>query len=179
MNLTNNFFSDIEWSSEDATRSDKRFLADCLSLAVENGAKTIIHQKSFEGFKKKILFLNYKNVRKILAISSYKFFNKKPNNIIAVTGTNGKSSVSDFYLQILKINKVGVASIGTLGIKYQNKVIPTGNTTLDSLNLARYLSLLKRRKINNVILEASSHGLKQKRLDNLNINIGIFTNLIT
>ena len=119
-----------------------------IDKAIQNGAKTIIHQKSFEGFKKKILFLNYKNVRKILAISSYKFFNKKPNNIIAVTGTNGKSSVSDFYLQILKINKVGVASIGTLGIKYQNKVIPTGNTTLDSLNLARYLSLLKRRKIN-------------------------------
>ena len=148
-----------------------------IDKAIQNGAKTIIHQKSFEGFKKKILFLNYKNVRKILAISSYKFFNKKPNNIIAVTGTNGKSSVSDFYLQILKINKVGVASIGTLGIKYQNKVIPTGNTTLDSLNLARYLSLLKRRKINNVILEASSHGLKQNRLNGLNISCGIFTNL--
>ena len=148
-----------------------------IDKAIQNGAKTIIHQKSFEGFKKKILFLNYKNVRKILAISSYKFFNKKPNNIIAVTGTNGKSSVSDFYLQILKINKVGVASIGTLGIKYQNKVIPTGNTTLNSLNLARYLSLLKRRKINNVILEASSHGLKQNRLNGLNISCGIFTNL--
>ena len=52
-----------------------------------------------------------------------KFIKKKPNNLIAVTGTNGKSSVSDFYLQILKINKVGVASIGTLGIKFQNKII--------------------------------------------------------
>ena len=41
LKFANNFFSDIEWSSEDATRSDKRFLADCLSLAIENGAKTI------------------------------------------------------------------------------------------------------------------------------------------
>ncbi len=148
-----------------------------INKAIKNGAKTIIHQKSFEGFKDKVLFLRYKNTRKTLAELSYKIFNKKPNNIIAVTGTNGKSSVSDFYFQILKINKVKVASIGTLGIKFSNKIIPVNNTTLDPITLGKHLNFLKKkRKINNVILEASSHGLKQKRLDGLNISSGIFTN---
>ena len=101
---------------------------------------------------------------------------KIPNNIIAVTGTNGKSSVSDFYYQILKINNVSVGSIGTLGIKFKNKLISLNNTTLDSLNLSKYLTILKKKKIDNVILEASSHGLKQHRLDGLKITSAIFTN---
>ncbi len=147
-----------------------------INKAIRNGASTIIHQKSFEGFKGKVLFLSYKNVRKILAQISYKFFREKPKNIIAVTGTNGKSSVSDFFYQILKLNKINVASIGTLGIKFKNKMISVNNTTLDPINLAKYLSFLRKRKINNVILEASSHGLKQNRLDGLNISSAIFTN---
>ena len=48
---------------------------------------------------------------------------------------------------------------------------------MDALSLHKNLQILAKKKINNVILEASSHGLKQKRLDNLNIDIGIFTNL--
>ena len=71
----------------------------------------------------------------------------RPNNIIAVTGTNGKSSVSDFYYQILKINNVSVGSIGTLGIKFKNKLISLNNTTLDSLNLSKYLTILKKKKL--------------------------------
>ncbi len=147
-----------------------------INKAIKNGARTIIYQKTFEGFKGKVLFLSYRNTRKILAETSYKFFNKKPKNIVAVTGTNGKSSVSDFYLQILKINKVNAASIGTLGIKFKNSLIPVKNTTLDSLNLGRYLNFLKKKKVNNVILEASSHGLKQNRIDGLEISTAIFTN---
>ncbi len=147
-----------------------------IDQAIKNGARTIIHQKSFEGFKENVLFLRHKNTRKFLAECSYNFFKKKPKNIIAVTGTNGKSSVSDFYYQILKLNKINVASIGTLGIKFKNKIISTNNTTLDSINLAKYLNLIKHNKIDNVILEASSHGLKQNRLDGINFSTGIFTN---
>ena len=59
-------------------------------------------------------------MRKTLSELAYKIHKNKPRNIIAVTGTNGKSSVVDFYFQILKLNKKRVASIGTLGIKTQN-----------------------------------------------------------
>tara|TARA_Y100001958_G_C21244571_1_gene573822 strand:- start:322 stop:3168 length:2847 start_codon:yes stop_codon:yes gene_type:complete len=147
-----------------------------IKSAIKNGARTIIHQKRFEGFKKNVLFLNYKNTRKILSQISFQLYGKKPNNIIAVTGTNGKSSVSDFYLQILKLNNVKAASIGTLGVNFLNRKIPAYNTTLDSITLSKYLSFLKKKKINNVILEASSHGLKQNRLDGLNISCAVFTN---
>ena len=83
-----------------------------IEKAILNGAKTIISNNEFEGFKKKILYLNSKNVRKTLSEISYRIFNQRPKNLIAVTGTNGKSSVADFYFQILKFNNKRAASIG-------------------------------------------------------------------
>ena len=80
-----------------------------------------------------------------------------------VTGTNGKSSVADFYYQLLKLNHKKVASIGTLGVKSKNFSLSLSNTTIDPLKLGQILSKLqKSRKIDNVIMEASSHGLKAK-----------------
>ena len=72
---------------------------------------------------------------------------------------------------------VPVASIGTLGIFFKNYKKKTNLTSMDSLSLHKSLEVLAKNKITNVILEASSHGLEQKRLNNLNINTGIFTNL--
>jgi len=148
-----------------------------INQAIQKGAKTIISDQKFEGIKKNILFIKSFNVRKSLSEFAYLIFKKKPKNIIAVTGTNGKSSVVDFYFQILKLNKKKVASIGTLGIKTQNYIKKVSNTTMDPITLSVILSKLKKERINNVILEASSHGLKQNRLDGLKFSTGIFTNL--
>ena len=95
---------------------------------------------------------------------------KKPKNLIAVTGTNGKSSIADFYYQILKLNNKKVASIGTLELNQIKINFKLSNTTIDPLQLARILKKLKNQKIDNVIMEASSHGLKQNRLDGLQFN---------
>ena len=100
----------------------------------------------------------------------------KPKNIIAVTGTNGKTSVADIFYQILRINNIPAASIGTLGIKYNNKIIKTSLTSPDTIALHKSLSILKKKKINNVIIESSSHGLDQKRLHHINFKGAIFTN---
>ena len=145
--------------------------------AIKNGSKIIISKNVKEGFKDNILYLKNKNPRKLLAEFAAKINYKRPNNLIAVTGTNGKSSIANFYYQILKLNKKKVSSIGTLGvsgINYKNKI---SNTTFDPIQLNKILGILKKKKINNVILEASSHGLKQHRLDGLKFNLGIFTNL--
>ena len=94
--------------------------------AIKKGAKTIISNQKFEGLKNNILFIKSTNVRKLLSETAYSLSKKKPKNLIAVTGTNGKSSVADFYLQILKLNKKKAASIGTLGINtasYKKKSI--------------------------------------------------------
>ena len=97
--------------------------------------------------------------------------------MIAVTGTNGKSSVANFYFQIASLNKVKAASIGTLGINGLKIKKNFSNTTFDPIEINNILQKLKQKKINNVILEASSHGLNQNRLYGLKFDVGIFTNL--
>ena len=181
----NHYFSGICFNSSKC-KKDNIFFAikgtkidgnKFINHAIQKGAKIIISNQKFEGIRKKILFIKSSNVRKSLSEFAYKIYKNKPKNIIAVTGTNGKSSVADFYFQILKLNKKKVASIGTLGIKTQNYIKKVSNTTIDPITLSIILNKLKKEKINNVILEASSHGLKQNRLDGLKFRTGIFTNL--
>ena len=74
-----------------------------------------------------------------------------------MTGTNGKSSIANFYYQILKLNKKRVASIGTLGVKSDSINLKLDNTTTDIITNNKLLFNLKNKKIENVILEASSH----------------------
>ena len=113
---------------------------------------------------KKILVIKKSNVRYFLSEISSKFYKYKPKNIIAVTGTNGKTSVADLFYQILKINKIPVASIGTLGIKSKNRIIKSELTSPDTILLHKSLEKIKKDRINNVIIEASSHGIHQKRI---------------
>jgi len=148
-----------------------------INEALKRGARTIVSDKKFQGFKKKVLYLKHQNVRKLLAQTAYRIYSKKPKNLTAVTGTNGKSSIANFYFQILKLNKKRVASIGTLGIQTNLKNTTVSNTTLDPIQLGQQLKKIKEKNIDHVILEASSHGLKQHRLDGLEFNTGIFTNL--
>jgi len=149
---------------------------DFIKEAILKGASVIVSEERKIYKTNKVVILVVKDIRKSLTEACSNFYKKKPKNIIAVTGTNGKSSVADFFYQILKINKISVASIGTLGInsKKYNKRLHL--TTVDPLLLHQNLEILAKNKIKYLILEASSHGLKQKRLNYLNIKIGIFTN---
>ncbi len=164
---------DIFFSIKGTKKNGNKFI----NQAIKNGAKTIVSDNNFQGFKNKILYIRCKNVRAKLSDAASKFYNKKPKNIVGVTGTNGKSSIANFYYQILSINNKVSASIGTLGIKSKIYNKNFNITTLDPINLHRNLQIIKNKKINNVILEASSHGLKQSRLDHLKFNCSIFTNL--
>ena len=130
----------IFFAIKGSKNNGNKFIKD----AIKRGAKTIISNQKYQGYKKKILYLHNSNPRKLLSKVANKIYNKKPNNIIAVTGTNGKSSIVNFYFQILNINKAKVASIGTLGINfpYGNKKI--NNTTLDPLTLNKTLEVLKK-----------------------------------
>ena len=160
-----------------AIKGEKRNGEKFVNEAIQKGASAIVVNNKNKLKNRKTPFIYVKDVRKSLAEASSNFYKKKPSNIIAVTGTNGKSSVANFFYQILNLNKISAASIGTLGIfskKYNKK---TDLTSLDSMSLHRYLEILSKKKINHVILEASSHGLQQKRLDKLIIKTGIFTNL--
>ncbi len=178
------FFSGISFNSKNIKKNNIFFAIkgneidgnNFIQDAIKKGSKIIITEKKIKP-QKGILFINTKNVRKLLAEVSFKVYDKKPKNLIAVTGTNGKSSVSDFYYQILTLNNKKVASIGTLGVKSDKFNLDLTNTTIDPVQLGKILKKLKKLKINNVIMEASSHGLKQNRLDGLYFSSGIFTNL--
>ena len=87
---------------------------------------------------------------------------------------NGKTSVADFFYQILRLNNRSVASIGTLGIKYNGKII---NLILppDTIFLIN-TEKIKRNKIDNVIIEVKP-WIASKRINNLSLKAAIFTNL--
>jgi murE/murF fusion protein len=181
----NRYFSGLSFNSVDckkdyiffAIKGTKSDGSTFINEAIKKGATIIISERKFEGIKNKVLFLKSKNVRKLLSELSYKIKKNKPKNLIAVTGTNGKSSIADFYFQLLNLSNKKVASIGTLGIKTKNNLKKVSNTTLDPIELSKILNDLKKQRIDNVILEASSHGLKQNRLDGLKFSTAIFTNL--
>ena len=188
-NLDNKFqkiyFSGLAFDSK-KVKKDNIFFAikgskfdgnDYISHAIQKGAKVIISEKNIELKDKKILLIRNNNPRKLLAQISFKLLEKKNRKLIAVTGTNGKSSVSDFYYQILNLNKKKVASIGTIGIQMGKNKNFVENTTLDPIRLREVINYLSKKNIRNIVLEASSHGLKQNRLDGLLFDIGIFTNL--
>ena len=178
-------FSGLAFNSKDvkknyifiAIKGDKFDGNNYINDAVKNGAKIIISSKFKDQIKNNIIYLKQNNPRQILSHLSSKIFKKIPENLIAVTGTNGKTSIANFYYQILKENKKKAAYFGTLGISGKNNIKNTSNTTFDPIKIGKNLINFKKKKINNVILEASSHGLKQHRLDGLKFNVGIFTNL--
>ncbi len=185
-NFKNVKFKNIRFNSKDCKQNDiffalkgnhsdgKKYIND----AINNGAKIIVSNLKSEDFnKKKIIFIKNANPRKLLSDISSRFYKLKPKNIIAVTGTNGKTSVVNFYQQILNLNNKKVASIGTLGILSKKFNRETDNTTIDPVSIHRILQELKKLKIDNVILEASSHGLKQHRLNNIKFKTALFTNL--
>ena len=147
-----------------------------INEAIKKRASVIICSTKCKFNNNRIPIIKTADVRSFLSMICCKFFKLKPKNIIAVTGTNGKTSVADFFYQILTMNRVPVASIGTLGIKYKNKKIKSYLTSPETIFFHQELEKIKKNKIENVIIEASSHGLDQKRIDNLNIKAGIFTN---
>ncbi len=147
-----------------------------ISEAIKKGSIAIVCSKTCNFKSKKIPIIRTSNVRYSLSEFCSKFYRFKPKNIIAITGTNGKTSVADLFYQILSLNKIPVASIGTLGVKYKNKILKSSLTSPDTILLHQLLEKIKKNRIDNVIIEASSHGLHQNRIEHLNLKAGIFTN---
>ncbi len=117
------------------------------------------------------------NPRRLFALMAARFFGRQPRRVAAITGTNGKTSVSWFLQQIW--TKLGrqAAAIGTLGLVAPNQRVPGGLTTPDPVVLHQHLSVLAERGIQCLAMEASSHGLDQYRLDGVQVAAAGFTNL--
>lgn len=119
------------------------------------------------------------NPRRSLAICASRYFNTQPQTVAAVTGTNGKTSVAWFTKQLWSRLGKKSASIGTLGLHSNQgpESLGKGLTTEDPVTLHRSLTELAKDEVQCTILEASSHGLDQHRLDGVTFSAGAFTNL--
>lgn len=98
-------------------------------------------------------------------------------NIIGITGTDGKTSVTHLITQALTRIGKSVASIGTLGYGIGNRLDPASHTTPDAVTLQSYLHQFHRQKCDYVIMEVSSHALQQYRVSGCHFDIAVLTNL--
>lgn len=117
------------------------------------------------------------DARLALAKAAARFYPQAPAHIVAVTGTSGKSSVADFVRQIFDALGHEAASLGTLGITRKGKTQYGQLTTPDPVTLHRTLTDLAQDGVTHVSMEASSHGLDQRRLDGVWLKAAGFTNL--
>ncbi|WP_016752327.1 UDP-N-acetylmuramoyl-L-alanyl-D-glutamate--2,6-diaminopimelate ligase [Leptospira kirschneri] len=101
----------------------------------------------------------------------------KDLEIVAVTGTNGKTSLTNILFSLAKDQGINCGLIGTIGVKFGDRVIDTGYTTPDASSLNLILKQMKEEGITTVFMEASSHGLKLGRMNGISIRAGVFTNL--
>ena len=117
------------------------------------------------------------NPRRRFALLTARFYGGQPERIAAVTGTNGKTSTVTFARQLWQAIGEAGASIGTLGVSAPDYREPGALTTPDPVELHRILAELKRRGVDRLAMEASSHGLDQYRLDGVELTAAVFTNL--
>jgi UDP-N-acetylmuramoyl-L-alanyl-D-glutamate--2,6-diaminopimelate ligase len=115
--------------------------------------------------------------RRAFAQLAARFFTPVPPVIVAVTGTNGKTSTVEMTRQIWHMAGERAASIGTLGITTPDETTSTGLTTPDIVTFLANLTGLAREGVSHVAFEASSHGLSQFRQEGVRVTAGAFTNL--
>jgi len=97
--------------------------------------------------------------------------------VIGITGTNGKTSCSHFLAQALTDDKTACGVIGTLGNGLYGHLDVTGNTTPDAVTLHELMAEMRANNVHAVVIEVSSHGLVQGRVNGIDFNVAIFTNL--
>jgi UDP-N-acetylmuramoyl-L-alanyl-D-glutamate--2,6-diaminopimelate ligase len=115
--------------------------------------------------------------RRAFARLAAQFFTPVPDTIVAVTGTNGKTSTVEMTRQLWNMAGERAASIGTLGVTTSNESVSTGLTTPDIVTFLGNLTGLAREGVTHVAYEASSHGLSQFRNEGVRVVAGAFTNL--
>lgn len=152
--------------------------ASFIQSAIDNGAVAIVADSGASlPDDLSVPVVTSDNPRLIFALMAARFYARQPEVVVAVTGTNGKTSVASFVRQIWGVLGLSAASIGTVGI-----VAPRGSrklvhTTPDPVEIHAALAELAAQQVSHIALEASSHGLAQYRLHGVRFAAAGFTNL--
>jgi UDP-N-acetylmuramoyl-L-alanyl-D-glutamate--2,6-diaminopimelate ligase len=145
--------------------------------AAGRGAAAIVTGKGAAVSGLSIPVLAVDDPRHALALAAARFFGRQPETMVAVTGTAGKTSVAAFTRQIWEQAGFAAASIGTTGVVAPGRNEYGSLTTPDPVALHRLLKELADAGVTHASMEASSHGLDQRRLDGVKLAAGAFTNL--
>ena len=162
--------NDIFFDLESSKNQNGKYLPEALK---KKPFKIITENNQLRNNSNYIVVNDIKLFFKKMVINKFK---KKPKYMFAVTGTNGKSSIAYFFYKILRNLKYKVGSIGTLGVYSNNKIINSNLTTPSFLDNHKIFNNFFKKNIKYSIIEASSHGLKQARLESMLFYGGIFTN---
>lgn len=155
---------------------------DFVDAAIKNGAKTIVIENKYDLVldDKGVSVVKCINTRDILVLLLKRFYNNVfPQRLLGITGTQGKTSVVEFIRQILDKLGYNCASIGTLGMKYQNETEKTNSLTMMEIaDLYKKLNFLKtKQNVDFVALEITSQGLDTRRFDGLSVDVAGVTNI--
>jgi UDP-N-acetylmuramyl-tripeptide synthetase len=145
--------------------------------AVKAGAVAVLCATDAEIGEIDVPVLRSDDARRDLALIAARLHAPQPDTVVAVTGTAGKTSVAAFTRQIYGRAGLNAASIGTTGVDSPDIKIDSSLTTPDPVHLHRILHDLAQAGTTHVSMEASSHGLDQRRLDGVRLAAGAFTNL--
>ncbi|MEO1489894.1 MAG: UDP-N-acetylmuramoyl-L-alanyl-D-glutamate--2,6-diaminopimelate ligase, partial [Pseudomonadota bacterium] len=147
---------------------------DVIADAISAGAIAVVARPQAE--VKGALHIASDKPRQTFARLAAGFFTPVPPTIVAVTGTNGKTSSVEMTRQIWRMMGERAASIGTLGVTTPDESVSTGLTTPGIVTFLANMSGLAREGVTHVAYEASSHGLSQYRNEGLKVTAGAFTN---
>lgn len=151
--------------------------AEYIDGAIKAGAVAILCRPDAARDNEDIIWITDQIPARLFAHIAAGYFDRQPKTIVAVTGTNGKTSVASFTQQIWEYMGYKAGMVGTLGISAPGVDMQTGMTTPDPVTLASAMSDLCDAGVEHVVFEASSHGLAQYRLDGINVSVAAFTNL--
>ena len=147
---------------------------DFIGEAVDRGAVAVVARQ--EAHAERVPLLKDTEPRRLFAELAAKFYAPFPETVVAVTGTNGKTSTVEMARQIWRMSGHRSASIGTLGVTTSDDQVSTGLTTPDIVTFLNNMAGLKRMGISHVAYEASSHGLDQHRCEGVPLAAAAFTN---
>jgi UDP-N-acetylmuramoyl-L-alanyl-D-glutamate--2,6-diaminopimelate ligase len=164
---------DVFFAIPGARQDGLAFIAE----AVENGANMIVTERMPPSLPVGVGAIVVNDARASLARAAARLYPRQPATIVAATGTSGKTSVAAFARQIWAKLGLEAASLGTIGIVSRVINVYGSLTTPDPIALHRSLDELAGAGVTHLALEASSHGLDQKRLDGVRLAAGAFTNL--
>ncbi len=147
-----------------------------IPAALDAGAAAVLAPDDVSGLAAPVVHAS--DLRRAYALAARAFYGAQPKTCVAVTGTNGKTSVAVFCRQIFERLGHSSASMGTLGVQARHEQLtPPGLTTPDAADVSRLLADLAGKGVTHLALEASSHGVDQRRLDGVDMTAAGFTNL--